>query len=200
MAGNEWDPEIWNGGLWGDTLKNLESPDSSELFRPAEAVHSFLLKAGIPLLLEHDVPACGSLRICPAFLPAGCQTNNLVISNVTWLEKGWTCSGRRGIVSWRCCRHVVEPERSSISLVHERPIDWNWECECGWWVDLPHEAMMPALVNWQEHLHNHPVNLGNLDSLAYQITHLEYVSLQLYSSSLEVLLEWTLMKPLAQMT
>lgn len=34
-----------------------------------------------------------------------------------------------------------------------------------------------------------PVNLGSLDSLAYQITLLEYVSLQLHSSRLEILLE-----------
>lgn len=35
-------------------FKNLESPYSCELLRPAEMVHSFLSKADIPFSLEHD--------------------------------------------------------------------------------------------------------------------------------------------------
>ena len=65
-------------------------------------------------------------------------------------------------------------------------------------MDFLYEMITPGLDNWQEHLY-FPVNLRSLDSLAYQITLLEYVSLQLSSSSLEILLERTLIKSFAQM-
>lgn len=65
-------------------------------------------------------------------------------------------------------------------------------------MDFLYEMITPGLDNWQEHLY-FPVNLGSLASLAYQITLLEYVSLQLYRSSLEILFEQALIKSLAQM-
>lgn len=76
---------------------------------------------------------------------------------------------------------------SNICLVQERHRDWKYECGCGQWIDFLYEMITPGLDHWQEQLY-FPVNLGSLDSLAYQITLLEYVSLQLYSSSLEILL------------
>ena len=64
-------------------------------------------------------------------------------------------------------------------------------------MDFLYEMITPSLDSWQEHLH-FPVNLGSLDSLAYQITFLEYVSLQLHHSSLKILLKRTLIKSFAQ--
>ena len=45
------------------------------------------------------------------------------------------------------CYLVAGAKASSISLVQERPIDWNFECECGRWVNLPYEVIMATLDN-----------------------------------------------------
>lgn len=94
--GKEWGPETWNGNVCHGALKNLESPDSLELFRPAEVVHSARSKAGIPSLREHDATPsflhtiCLSFRIHPA-CPQATRPVTQVIYNITWAGSCWAC-------------------------------------------------------------------------------------------------------------
>lgn len=93
--------------------------------------------------------------------------------------------------------NVSQSPGALASVWPKRHTDWNYECGCGQWMDFLYEMITPGLDSWQEHLY-FPVNLGSLDSLAYQITFLEYVSLQLHHSSLKILLKRTLIKSFAQ--